>query len=131
MIECLRMNRGLLNLLYEFSFCKKEFGATLKLAFDVDGVITEMPEFYSAITHALKAQGHTVIVLTDFDEYFRDQRVRELASYNIAYDELVITAEKKQYCIDNNIDYALDDTPSYYRGIKSHPIGIYQINDAI
>jgi len=101
----------------------------MKIAFDVDGVITEMPEFYSVITHALKAQGHSVIILTDFDEYFREQRERELASYNIAYDQLVITSEKHKYCIENNVDFALDDTQSYYQGIRSHQLGIFGLKE--
>ena len=97
-------------------------------AFDVDGVITEMPEFYSVLIKSLKAQGHRIIILTNYLESFRVERVRDLASYGIEYDELIFTAEKKEYCIKNDIDYALDDNPLYYKNTRSHPIEIFSFN---
>ncbi len=86
----------------------------MKIAIDVDGVITEAPDFFSVLTRSLKADGHLVFIVTDFDEHFRKDREKELDEYGIAYDELVITADKEQFCRENNIDYAIDDDAEYF-----------------
>jgi ribonucleotide monophosphatase NagD (HAD superfamily) len=93
----------------------------MRFAFDVDGVITEMPELFSAITSALKASGHSIIILTDFDEAFRSYREDELKRLGIAYDELIITPHKERYFRDNNVDYAFDDDPEYYKDLRVLP----------
>lgn len=90
----------------------------MRFAFDVDGVITEVPELFSAITHALKRAGHYIYILTDFDELWRSEREKELALYEIAYDELIITGKKEQFIADNAIDYTFDDDPEYYRNLR-------------
>jgi uncharacterized HAD superfamily protein len=95
----------------------------MRFAFDVDGVITEMPELFSALTVALKAAGHYVYILTDFDEHFREQRLKELAKYNIAFDEMIITSQKEQFVRDHAIDYAFDDDREYYG--NSLPLQFY------
>jgi hypothetical protein len=86
----------------------------MKFAFDVDGVISEMPELFRALTIALKAAGHEIIILTDFDEHFRSHCENELALMGIAYDKLVITPNKQAYFIEHAVDYALDDDAEYY-----------------
>lgn len=101
----------------------------MKIALDVDDVITEFPEFYSALTHSLMNSGHEIIILTDFDESFRNQRVKELESYDIKYTELVITANKEAYCEQNNIDYAIDDDSSYYPKAEKSNLNIVKIKN--
>lgn len=91
----------------------------MKFAFDVDGVITETPELYSVITAALKASGHSVYILTDFDEHFRQQRIDDLASMGIVYDELVITSKKEEFMRDNKIDFGFDDDCEYYGSLRA------------
>jgi uncharacterized HAD superfamily protein len=86
----------------------------LKIAFDVDGVITEMPELFAVLTMSLRKAGHSVIILTDFDEHFRSYREEELAKYGIEYDELIITGDKESYCQAQGIHFAFDDDPDYY-----------------
>jgi hypothetical protein len=100
----------------------------LKFAFDVDGVISEMPEFFSAITKALKKAGHQVFIVTDFDEHFREFREQELRDYHVEYDELVITSDKERFCSKNSIDYALDDDADYFP--SSRQLRIYAIAPA-
>lgn len=90
----------------------------MRFAFDVDGMMLEMPELFSAITSALKAAGHTIYVVTDFDEYYRSSREQELAKLGIVYDELIITPNKEKYFNENAIDYAFDDDPEYYQNLK-------------
>lgn len=86
----------------------------LKIAIDVDGVITEAPQFFAALSSAVRSAGHTVYVLSDYDEAFRDLREEELAEYGIEYDELILTRRKTEYFEDLEIDFAIDDEAEYY-----------------
>ena len=60
-------------------------GNNLKLGLDLDGVITETPEFFSAWTHSWP--GEVVIITYRKD---RQKAVQDLADRNIRYDELVL-----------------------------------------
>ena len=86
----------------------------LKIAIDVDGVITEAPRFFAALTRALRESGHTVYVLSDYDEAFRDLREEELAEHGIEYDELILTRRKTEHFEDLEMDFAIDDEAEYY-----------------
>ena len=90
----------------------------MRFAFDVDGVITEMPELFSVLTSALKASGHEVLIVTDFDETFRKYREDELQKLGIVYDELIITPHKEKLFKERAIDFAFDDDVEYYEGLK-------------
>lgn len=100
----------------------------MKIAFDVDDVITEAPEFYSAITQSLIKNGHEVYIITDFDEHYRSYREKELKDYGIEYTELVITSEKYEFCKENDIQFAIDDDPSYYPDNFKSPISLVDLN---
>lgn len=99
----------------------------MKIAFDVDDVITEAPGLYAAITSSLMACGHEVYIITDFDEHFRAQREKELQRYGIEYTKLVITSHKLDYCKEYDITYALDDDPSYYPGCAKSKIAVIEV----
>ncbi len=99
----------------------------MKIAFDVDDVITDFPDFYAAITESLMKNGHEVYIITDFDEYFRRQREKELERYGILYTELIITSEKEQYCKEHDISFSIDDDSSYFPNSKKSAINLFQI----
>jgi uncharacterized HAD superfamily protein len=102
----------------------------MRIAIDVDDVITEAPEFFAAMTQAMKTAGHEIHIVTDFDEHFREQREKELAAYGIAYDTLVITGDKEGYCRDNRIELAIDDDASYYEaGASPIAINLFRMKD--
>lgn len=104
----------------------------MKIALDVDGIITDAPEFFSVWTKALIAAGHEIYVISDFDEYYRDQRVKELEEYGIEYTAFIITKRKKEYCLENGIEYAIDDIPhKYYRGSSWTPLSIIDIKKEV
>jgi len=86
----------------------------VRIAIDGDGVITEAPEFFAALTQALRNAGHNVHSVTDFDEHFRDQRERELREMGVEFNVLAITADKVGYCHEHGIDFAIDDDPEYF-----------------
>lgn len=101
----------------------------MKFLFDVDGLITESPEFFSAITSALRSAGHTVVIITDFDEHFRGFRENELKEMGIVYDELVITPHKEKYFLENQADFALDDDREYYKAVRCLPFFLFSKED--
>ena len=97
----------------------------MKFVLDVDGVITEAPRLFAVLSRALRASGHEVHIVSDFDEKFRDQRIGELKDYGIEYDAFVITARKADYFIEQEIDFAFDDDAhEYYPGQIAVLLGI-------
>jgi uncharacterized HAD superfamily protein len=100
----------------------------MKFAFDVDGVITDVPEFFKVVIEALKNAGHEIHIITDFGEHFRKQREKELEEYGIQYDHLEITSDKEGYCFSQNIDFMVDDNMQYYfPDSESVPLSILKI----
>ena len=97
----------------------------MKIAIDVDGVITEAPSLFALLSRVLRAAGHEIHVLSDFDEQFRAYREQELAAYGVEYDRFVITGDKAGYCREHAIDFALDDDPTeYFPGATIAHLGI-------
>ena len=97
----------------------------MRFAIDVDGVVTEAPLFFAALTQALRAAGHTVFVVSDFDEHFRAQREADLERWGIGYDEFAITADKAGFCRQRQVDFALDDdAPHYFPGEGISHLGL-------
>ena len=86
----------------------------MKIALDVDGVISEAPAFFATLSQALRAAGHEVHIVTDFDEHFRAQRLHELAGYGVEFDHLEITSDKAGYCRRTGIAFIIDDDPASY-----------------
>lgn len=80
-----------------------------------------MQESASKITHQLKKDGHTIIVITarskdqHNDPY--EESLQWLQKNNIYFDKLIVNgSDKGVLCIENNIDIFLDDhTPNILR----------------
>lgn len=90
-------------------------GSNLKLGLDLDGVITETPEFFSAWTHSWP--GEVVIITYRKD---RQKAVQDLAERNIRYDELVLVDrfEAKAEVIANlGVAFYIDDQPEMLKTI--------------
>ena len=97
----------------------------MKIALDFDGVIDRAPALFAAISKSLRADGHEVHVISDFDETFRRQREKELAGFGIEYDVFAITADKAAYCLEHELDYSFDDDPhEYFPGLPVVLLGV-------
>ncbi|MEP0006917.1 MAG: hypothetical protein ABJ387_10565 [Balneola sp.] len=100
----------------------------MKFAFDVDGVITDAPNFFKILILSLRNDGHEIHIISDFDEYFRDQRIAELKKAGIEYDYFEITSKKEEYCISKNIDFVIDDEMhEYFPNRFAVPLSILEI----
>ncbi len=103
----------------------------MKIAFDVDGVISEAPAFFATLTRALRAAGHEVYVITDHDEYYREQREAELREWGIDYDELVIAGQKERFCHQHGIHFAIDDAAlEYFPNSRIVALGLVALGGA-
>lgn len=87
----------------------------IKIAVDLDGTISEYPEFFSFFTRAMAKAGCKIYVLTDRIPGTEVQVVEELKSYNITYHVLKITSDKATFIIDEGITVMFDDMDRYFR----------------
>ena len=70
----------------------------------------------------LKQEGNTIYIITA-RKYIKGESPYKitqefLQKNNIQYDELVIQTDKKQFCIDNNIEILIDDEPQNINSVS-------------
>jgi uncharacterized HAD superfamily protein len=84
----------------------------MKVALDIDGTISEHPEFFAALSVALRATGHFVLVLTYRDPARNEATKAQLAAWGVEFDELVIAGSleaKGELCGTHAVDLFFDD----------------------
>jgi hypothetical protein len=84
----------------------------MKVALDIDGTISESPEFFAVLSAALRAAGHFVLVLTYRDPDRVEATKAQLVTWGVEFDELVFapTLEGKgQLCATHGVDLFFDD----------------------
>ena len=67
----------------------------MNIALDIDGTITKNPRFFSILSQAVRQDGGKVYIVTSRGNT-NDSRVqteKELTSYGIEFDDLVIIAD--------------------------------------
>jgi predicted HAD superfamily Cof-like phosphohydrolase len=85
------------------------------LGLDIDGVITDAPEFFSAWSHSWP--GRVVVITFRHD---REKAIRDLAERKIRYDQLYLVSrfEQKAQVIQNErVDLFVDDQPEILKHI--------------
>ncbi len=84
----------------------------MRVALDIDGTISEHPAFFAALSVALRAAGHHVLVLTYRDPDRREATIVQLAAWGVAFDQLVIARSleaKGELCGVHQVDVFFDD----------------------
>jgi uncharacterized HAD superfamily protein len=84
----------------------------MTVALDIDGTISERPEFFALLSAAFRRAGHTVLVLTYRDPNRATATAAQLADWGVEYDELVIAASleaKGELCAAHGVDLFFDD----------------------
>jgi uncharacterized HAD superfamily protein len=84
----------------------------MKVALDIDGTISEHPEFFAVLSSALRAAGHRVLVLTYRDPNHADTTKVQLAGWGIEFDELIIASsleDKARLCEAHGVNLFFDD----------------------
>jgi hypothetical protein len=85
---------------------------SMKVALDIDGTISEHPEFFAVLSAGLRAAGHQVLVLTYRHPATADATRARLAGWGIQFDELVIAPSleaKGPLCGTLGVDLFFDD----------------------
>ncbi len=90
---------------------------TIKIAVDLDGTISEYPDFFSFFTRAMAKAGCRIYVITDRIPGTQTQVAEELKSYNITYHVLKITSDKAAFILDEGISVLFDDMDRYFRAL--------------
>ena len=89
------------------------------LGLDLDGCITEVPEFFSAWTHSWP--GRVVIITYRTD---REKTIRDLEEHKIRYDDLVLVDRmdgKAAVIAEYGVTMYVDDQPEM---LKNVPAGV-------
>src|SRR5262249_11790518 len=92
----------------------------MKVALDIDGTISEHPEFFAVLSSALRTAGHRVIVLTYRDPDRAEVTKAQLAAWRIEFDELVIANSlegKGLLCAAHGVDLFFDDQDECIVGV--------------
>lgn len=95
----------------------------MRVALDIDGTISEHPELFSLLSAALRAGGHTVVVLTFRDPERADHTKAQLAGWGVAFDELVFARSldaKGELCRLHAIDVFIDDQDECIVGVPEN-----------
>lgn len=84
----------------------------MKVALDIDGTISECPEFFAVLSAGLHAAGHQVLVLTYRDPDRAEATKAHLTTWGIKFDQLVIAPSleaKGELCGTLGVDLFFDD----------------------
>lgn len=86
------------------------------------------------VINKLKNDGHEIIIITARDSEFHDDPYmyskKWLDKNNIYYDKLVVNArDKKKICIEENIDFLIDDNESNCLSVASAGINTIRISN--
>ena len=88
----------------------------MKIAIDLDQTITasrQSIEFFSILTHLL-CPHHKITILTNRYPGTEQLVAEELDFLNIDYSEIVITSEKANHIIQNNISIYFENEDEYF-----------------
>ena len=126
----------------------------MNIALDIDGTITKNPEFFSVLSQAIRQAGGKVYIVTSRSnaDGVEVQTRKELASYAIEFDNLVIIADsggqkqitcphenldwyqkylwqKVAVCLDYNVGIVFEDDPKVISLFKEHApdIQVFQV----
>lgn len=88
-----------------------------------------LKENVKKVIQKLKGEGDTIYIITARTKCEEPYKTTEefLNKNKIPYDTLVIEKDKKQYCINNNIDILLDDEPHNITSVSEViPVIVFQ-----
>ncbi len=84
----------------------------MNVALDIDGTISEHPEFFALLSASLRAAGHRVIVLTYRDPSSEEPTRLQLGRLGVEFDQLVIADSlegKGEACARHAVDLFFED----------------------
>jgi len=97
-----------------------------KIAVDLDGTISEYPEFFKLFTKAMSQAGCRIYIVTDRPPGTEEMVAEQLQSYDITYDVVKITSQKSQYILKEAITVLYDDTDQYFLDLPAE-VAVFKI----
>ena len=97
----------------------------MKIALDIDGTISEHPNFFAVLSSSFRAAGHQVLVLTYRDPERAALTEAELLQWGIEYDELVYSRslqQKGELCAEHRVDLFIDDQDECIVDVPEHVV---------
>jgi uncharacterized HAD superfamily protein len=85
-----------------------------KIGVDLDGTISEYPEFFRLFTRAMAEAGCQIHIITDRAPGTHDHVKAELQAYDITYHTIEITGDKARYILEQSINVLFDDVDDYF-----------------
>lgn len=98
----------------------------LKIGVDLDGTISEYPEFFKVFTKVMAEAGCKIYVITDRLPRTEEDIARELEAYGITYHVLKITADKGRYVTSEGISVLFDDRDVYFRELPEE-VAVFKV----
>ena len=82
----------------------------MNIALDIDGTITQAPEFFCSLSRSVRKDGGKILIITSRanDPLVAEKTREELQLYGVDYDELFIIPDKREYmipCPHDHIDW--------------------------
>jgi hypothetical protein len=84
----------------------------MNIALDIDGTISERPDFFAELSTSFRRAGHRVLVLTYRDPARADATRVQLAAWGVEFDQLVIAPSlnsKGAMCAAHGVHLFFDD----------------------
>jgi len=88
--------------------------ATYKIGIDLDGTISEYPEFFKLFTRVMAKAGCKIYIVTDREPGTEVQVKAELQDYGITYHVIEITGDKVSYILGQGVGVLFDDVDHYF-----------------
>jgi len=98
----------------------------IKIAVDLDGTISEYPEFFKLFTKAMSQADCQIYILTDRPAGTEEQVADQLRGYDITYETIKITSQKSQYILEEGISVLFDDMDHYFMDLPAE-VAVFKI----
>jgi len=98
----------------------------MKIALDMDGTISEYPEFFKIFSGAMAKAGCKIYIITDRPEGTEDNVRRPLADYGVKYDVIKITRDKCEYILEEGINVLFDDVDQYFKDLPQE-VAVFKV----
>jgi uncharacterized HAD superfamily protein len=98
----------------------------MKIAVDLDGTISEYPQFFKLFTKAMSQAGCKIYVVTDRPPGTEQVVSEQLGSYGITYDFIKITGRKDKFILKEGITVLFDDVDEYFVDLPAE-VAVFKI----
>ena len=95
----------------------------MKIALDIDGTISDHPEFFATLSATFRAAGHQILVLTYRDPEKAVSTKNQLANWGVEFDELVFAGSlegKGELCAAHGVHIFFDDQDECIAGVPEN-----------